>query len=184
MEPLMIVNAVLLWIVVLLNILLTLALVRRINALSKLDGIRQPEMLKPGDTAPDFKVETLTGEKIQLSDLKRRSFAMVFVASGCGHCSVQMPSLDAAYEKAKKSDIELVVMSLSDIDSTRSYISELDYKSPILVAPRDTNTLHVDYKVPGTPCYYLVDREGKIKDGGFFDDKWKALMQTWQASTA
>ena len=53
METALVVSSVLLWLVILLNLVLTLALVRRINT-KRSDKSAPPEVLKTGQLAPDF----------------------------------------------------------------------------------------------------------------------------------
>jgi peroxiredoxin len=167
-----------LWATVLFNLFLSLALVRKINALPQ-DHMSMPEMLEVGTEAPDFAVETLSGDVVKRENLNGNEIAMVFVGPGCSACKDHMPKLQELHPKAQKAGVELMVISISDAEQTGTYVQGLDYTAPIYTAPRDSNSLSIDFKVPGTPSYYVIDHQGKIKASGFFDSSWEKLTQEW-----
>ncbi len=178
METILLISSVLLWVILIFNLLVTFALVKKINQFSYPD--KQLDLLENGQTAPDFTAETLDGNKVGLNDYKDE-LALVFVSPNCSPCKDEMPRLDALYPKARRAGVELSIVSLADADSTRSYIRELGFKAPVLVAPRGQNSLSEHYKVPGTPSYYVIDKNHKIKSGGFLDDKWQILTRSWES---
>ena len=176
METILVISSVALWAAVLFNLFLSLALVRRVNAISQMG---MPEMLKVGAEAPDFAVETLSGDVVKRADLNGKELALVFVAPGCTACKNHMPRLQELYPKAQKAGVELLVISLAETEPTRIYAQEVAFTAPIYTAPREGNSLMMDFKAPGTPSYYVIDRQGKIKAGGFFDPSWEKLTQEW-----
>lgn len=48
----------------------------------------------------------------------------------------------------------------------------------VLVAPRDRNPLFKDYKVPGTPSFYLLDAQGKVQATGVGVDELAGKLET------
>jgi len=178
LESILIISSIVLWIVVLFNIFLTLALVRRLNSPEQYPR-HMPETLEIGTDAPDFVVETLSGNVVKRENLNSNEIAMVFVSPDCSACHEHLPKLQELYPKAKLSGVELMVISISDTGQTNTYAKELDFTAPIYSAKRDINSLAKDYKVPGTPSYYIIDRNSKIKAGGFFDDSWDQAVREW-----
>lgn len=176
MQQALVISSMLLWALVLLNLLLTLALVRRVSALP---SMKTPEMLKVGEKAPAFALESFDGRLVTEADFTGRQKVMVFVAPGCGACRVQMSKLQELYPRAKASGIELLIVSLAQAGETQSYARELNFTAPMLAAPPETNPLNHDYKVAGTPSYYWIDAQNVIRAGGFLDEEWEALTQTW-----
>lgn len=82
MESILIISSILLWVVVLLNLLLTLGLARRIrNA-----AFPVMESLKIGQKAPDFSALTLQGKTVTLADYAGHAAAFVFVSPDCKPC--------------------------------------------------------------------------------------------------
>src|SRR5512140_1069384 len=98
MQQALAINSILLWVVVLFNLLLTLALIRRVNSLP---AMKDPEILKVGEKAPSFTLENSDGSMVTEVDFAGRQKVMVFVAPGCGACRTQMPKLQELYPQTK-----------------------------------------------------------------------------------
>lgn len=181
MEQVLVLSSVLLWIVVFCNLLLTLALVRRVNA-----NPQPKEGLKEGLPAPDFTAETLSGEKVTLATYAQRDVAFVFIAPTCEPCREALPSYEALGPKAMQSGVDLVLVSMANAEQTRHFVNEFNIQLPILVAPRESNSFMQDYKLSTTPSYCLIDRQGKILSSGSANLRWgpwKALAEAWEANT-
>jgi len=73
-ESVLFISSWLLWVIVLINFFLTLALIRRIN-MKPGDHLKILETLKIGQKAPDFMGEALTGEQVTLADYAGRALA-------------------------------------------------------------------------------------------------------------
>jgi methylamine dehydrogenase accessory protein MauD len=183
MEAVLAISSVVLWVVVLFNLLLTLALVRKVNSLPQGmgAGMPQPELLKSGEPAPAFRLPTLQGQETSLADYAGREVAMVFVSPSCSPCRAQMPTIKELYPQAKRQGTELLVVSLGGPDETQTFVGEFQLESPVLVTQYGSS-FATEYKVAGTPSYYLIDKSGKIKEGGFFDNKWQELTKKWSAN--
>jgi len=181
MEQGLVLSSVLLWILVLCNLVLTLALIRRANA-----GSLPREGLKEGQPAPDFTVETLSGQRVTLATYAQRTVALVFVEPTCGPCREALPSYEALGPKATQSGVDLVLVSMADAEQTRRFVNEFNIQLPVLFAPRESNSFMQDYKLSTTPSYCLIDQQGKVQATGFTNlkaGKWKALAESWEANT-
>jgi methylamine dehydrogenase accessory protein MauD len=179
MDNILIISSIVLWIVVLFNLLLTIALVRRINKIP--ESLGQPaEMLNVGDTAPNFHLETTEGRTVTQADFTGRQNVMVFIGPNCGFCKEQMPTLNDLYYKAQKSGIDLIVISLANIEETTAFANEYEFKAPIYAAPKEVNAIEKEYKVAGTPQYYLIDEQRKIQAADFFGPEWERLTRKWE----
>lgn len=181
MIEILIASSVLLWLVVVGNVFLTLALVRRLNASAAVD--ESPfGGLKVGEQVPDFISETLDGEVVSKSKFAKKSVVLLFISTECGPCRDILPSYEAISVQAKKSGVEFVIVSLDDVKKTGRLIKELNIGLPVLVAPRERNPFMKDYKISGTPSYYLIDKEGRLQSAGFPSldwAEWKSLTESW-----
>lgn len=188
METVLIVSSVLLWVVVLINLLLTLALVRRVNS-----GMQQPGAvpalsgLSKGDVAPDFSATTLQGETVTLGTYtgSDRLTAFIVIEPDCGPCREGLPTYKALYPDARRSGVDLVLVSIGEIEATRELAGEFKISMPLIVAPRSENSFFTDYKVRGTPNYCLIDGDGKVLSAGHpfvQSGDWKAIMRTWTST--
>ena len=178
MEQVLVLSSVLLWIVVFCNLVLTLALVRRVIA-----NPQPKEGLKEGLPAPDFTAETLSGGRVTLATYAQRDVVFVFISPTCEPCREALPSYEALGPKARQSGVELVLVSTADAEQTHRFVNEFGIQLPVLIAHRESNSFMRDYKLSTTPSYCFVDRRGKIQATGFTNQKvgkWKALAEAWE----
>jgi peroxiredoxin len=177
MLDLLLVSSVLLWLVVGLNLLLTLALVRKINS-------GTPRPLKKGQRAPDFTAQTLTGEQVTLASYAGRSVALIAVSPSCGPCREALPRYEALAPKARRAGVELLLVSTAPMAESQAFVEELAIHAPLIVAPEPDNSFMRDYKLAGTPSYCLIDAQGKVQSSGFpSSGEWQALTETWESHT-
>jgi peroxiredoxin len=178
-DQILIASSVLLWILILANLLLTLALVRRVNAnSSRRTGLRK------GQQAPPFAAETLHGERVTLTSYLGRELVLVFISAGCGPCHELLQSFEALRRKATNAGVLLALVSLSDRDETMALVDQFSIAEPILIAP-GSNPFKHDYKVTQTPAFYLIDTKGTIQVSGHAAQtrEWRAVVASWEQGT-
>ena len=175
-EPITITNLVLLWIAVLFNLLLSLALIRQRQHATRVGG------LKVGDRAPNFTAKTLQGEAVSLASYASRTVAFIFVSPNCGPCREALPRYEALHSKAKRSGAELVLVSIADLADTETFVNDFQISLPVLVAPSESNSFMSEYKATGTPFFCLVGPDGKIQSSGLTGPEtgeWQTLIRNW-----
>ncbi len=181
MNEVLVVSSVLLWLLVGGNLLLTLALVRRLNGLPPQPA--PPESgLKPGQVAPDFQAETLAGVEVTRATYTGRSVAFLFVSPTCAPCREALPGYELLRPAAERAGVLLVLVSNADVAATQHFVDELHIRLPILVAPQSTNPFLRDYQIEGTPAYCLIDAQGNVESSGYPSlewGSWKTLVQGW-----
>ena len=178
MEPIFIISSVLLWIGLLFNLLLTLALIRRMSSKSA------PNMLKVGTKAPDFTAQTMEGKPMTLTDFASRNIVLLFASTWCGHCKKKFPEWQELYPKAKRAGYEFVlVVTSGSLTDVQTMLDEYKLSIPVLHAPNDTNSFMKDYKVEGTPSCYIVGNDGKVVFAGYpgtEDEIWRKWVNEWE----
>lgn len=114
----------------------------------------------------DFTAFNLAGEEVRLRDvLRENKYTLVeFWASWCGPCIAEIPHLQEAYERFRRSGFEILAVNLDDDPENWRVASEEDY---------DINWLNVSdnqafgspvaklYRVKAIPANFLVSTEGK-----------------------
>lgn len=119
--------------------------------------------------APDFKLTTLDGRNISLSDLKGKNVMINFWASWCGPCTHEMPQIQAIYDKISDEDLMVITVNYQEAeDIVREYVKESDMDVPVLLDP--SGEVCREYNVFSIPRTYFVNPEGNIyavKFGGF-----------------
>lgn len=184
METALVISSVLLWLFVLANILLTLALVRRINA-----NTPKPEGLPAGALAPEFKAERLNGETVTLATYTSpgHKVALLFLSTHCAPCREILTTLKEQRAATRQAGIELVLVSGDEREDTEALVAELGLDYPLLIAPRTSNPFFADYKIALTPSFCLLNQQGKVRASGIPSipaGGWKALMDTWTIAEA
>jgi peroxiredoxin len=189
MDQVITISFVFLWVIVLLNLLLTLALIRRVNSINNNSTPQQMDEMELFDSslplgadAPYFEAESLSGGKISLSDFAGQELVMVFISPNCGPCREGLPGWEELSPGAARSGTALVLVSLDGKEATEELAKEFNLTLPILAAPRGINPLADDYKVMRTPSYYLINAQGRVTYVGIPNpvwNRWKSLTKSW-----
>ena len=145
---------VVLGLAVALNLLLTLALIRRVGQRSE-GGLRLTG-LEPGEPAPDFEAETLDASPVAASDLARGRSALLFISPGCQPCKDALPQYVELAGFGRASGIGVFLVSDGDVETTRDMIGRIESPPTVIVAPRSTNDLFSRWRVPATPHFVVV----------------------------
>lgn len=188
MDTFLLVSSILLWIVVLLNLFLTLALVRRINAApGSLPDVENG--LPTGTPAPDFSAQTLEGKKVTLADYAGHATTFIFVASFCEPCHEILPSLQKLAAQARAAGTTLALVNDGNQQETEEMMRTVGGQVEVLIAPRHENSFFTNYHIAMTPSYCSLDERGTIvRTGhpGSTDQGWQQLLMAWsqQASVA
>lgn len=182
MNNALVLSSILLWIVVLFNLLLTIALVRRISTIQPEFNMENVETLEIGSQAPDFTAVTLDGESVSIASYTQKAVAFIFISPTCTPCLEKIPLMNTLESQAKLAGVELVLVNTTDREKTKAFVEEFNIELPVLVAPRDSNSFVKDYKVGGTPFFCLIDRKGKVQATGFLGSDWYTLIHEWMAT--
>ncbi|MBW4687811.1 MAG: peroxiredoxin family protein [Komarekiella atlantica HA4396-MV6] len=183
MQSIWVTNSVLLWIVVLLNLLLTIALIRRFNRISThLSAFTDIDVgLEKGSQAPDFQAQTLTGETVTLADYARKAVSFIFISPHCGPCLDKISALNALAPKAKQAGVEIVLVNTDgDKAETAEFVKKHNVTLPILIPSNEHNSFASDYKANATPSYCTLNQDSHVEAAGMFEPGWeKQLTSAW-----
>lgn len=114
-----------------------------------------------GDRAPDFRLQTLDGETIQLSDLRGSPVVVNFWASWCNPCREEFPLLARALDEHRKEGLRVVGVTFRDIESDSSdFVDEMDATWPQGVD--DGGAVARAFGVRTVPVSFFVDADGVI----------------------
>jgi thiol-disulfide isomerase/thioredoxin len=125
-------------------------------------GLPQFIPTTPPRPVPEVTVETRTGEKVRLTDLKGHPLLINFWATWCGPCISEMPALDAL--AAERAGTPLMIMAVSEDRKGESvvapFLKKLRLTSlPIYLDP-ETKALAA-FGSDALPTTVLIDRNGR-----------------------
>ncbi len=112
--------------------------------------------------APPCCLESLSGEKVQLSDLKGKIVLLNFWASWCGPCKEEMPSIETLYQRYKEQDFVLLAISVDyeGPEPVRKFIDKHRYRFPVLLDSKG-KTLDL-FEINKIPATLIIDRKGRM----------------------
>jgi len=111
-------------------------------------------------TAPDFKVETIEGEKVSLNDFRGKVVVLNFWATWCTPCKREIPLLNQLVEKfSDRKDIVFVALTTDSRDRVKDFLKTQDFKYLLTFAHGE---VFKSYKVSAIPTHYIINQEGKI----------------------
>ena len=116
------------------------------------------EVLRPGDTAPDFALPAVQGGTVALSALQGKPALLAFVTAECPYCQKLYQKLEAFELNA---DQYLVFICPSE-EGARKISATYSFTYPVLID--SAGAISQAYKPPGVPAVYQIGPEGKVVD--------------------
>ncbi len=136
-------------------------------------------------TSPDIneiplvEIETITGQKLNISNLKGKIILINFWATWCPPCREEMPYFEEIYRKYKDKGFTIIAVSVDANENfVKDFVKEYDISFPVSV---DKDGLSDMYGVSSLPMSFLYDKSGKLvkkKIGAYFslEDDLKKLL--------
>ncbi len=123
-----------------------------------------PHKATIGETAPDFTLPNLSGEKVQLSQFRGKVVVLTFFASWCAPCRDDMPELQKLQDQSGGRVAVVGVNYQDSADDTRRMVSELHVTFPTLVEDASANPVAKAYDVHAMPDTLFLDASGVVRD--------------------
>jgi len=117
-----------------------------------------------GKPAPDFKLATVDGMSVSLSQFRSRPVLVNFWATWCIPCREEMPELVRSYEAHKSEGFVILASNLTYTDSlpdVQAFVKEFKMTFPVLL-DKDGAVAERLYQIPGVPTSVFVRRDGTI----------------------
>ncbi|HET7040088.1 MAG TPA: TlpA disulfide reductase family protein [Gemmatimonadales bacterium] len=116
-----------------------------------------------GEAAPPLALADLEGRPLALQGLRGRVVLVNFWATWCAPCLAEIPELAEAWREQRGRCLE--ILGVAEESGTPAEVAEFARRHAIpyrLVLDRDGKAA-ADWRVPGYPRSYLVDREGRVQ---------------------
>jgi cytochrome c biogenesis protein CcmG/thiol:disulfide interchange protein DsbE len=111
--------------------------------------------------APNFKLQNLSGDPIQLMDLRGKMVLVNFWATWCLPCEQEMPLIEEYYQRYSPNLVVLAVNADEPPDVVRSFVDKLQLSFEILLDP--ASRIDHLYKVRAYPTTIFIDKDGMIR---------------------
>ncbi|WP_377891481.1 redoxin domain-containing protein [Alkalihalobacillus sp. R86527] len=121
------------------------------------------EGIQNGNLAPDFSLETLSGDKVKLSDYRGKVVFLNFWATWCPPCKAEMPHMQDFYEE-NSDQVEIVAVNITSNDSVASveeFVKQYHLTFPVLLDLEGEQS--EKFATITIPTTYIIDKNGIIK---------------------
>jgi len=115
-----------------------------------------------GKLAPDFKLKDMAGFEVELSQYRGKPILLVFWATWCPHCRVEMPEINKLYRSFKENVLVFGINVEDEESRILKFISDYPVSFPIL--PDKDGQVARLYKVNSIPTVFFIAPSGVIKD--------------------
>ena len=157
-----------------MNILIQNKFLKLFNilALLILFSVSATAQVKEGENAPNFTLKNLDGKEISLNQFRGKHVLINFWATWCGPCKIEMPSLEALYERFKDKNFVLLAISndMFGANIVKPFVKAHNINFPVLLDQR----LKVSnaFGVVSLPTTFMIDPQGKIIGALFGAEDW------------
>lgn len=144
----------------------------------------RPAELAALRAAPDFILDTVSGDTVRLQDFRGKVVLLNFWATWCPPCEAEMPDLDALHRDygPERGFTVLAVNMQESRANVEGFAQKYNFAFPLLL-DTDGAVSRWDYGVRSLPTSLIIDRDGNIRDiwTGQIprDSMLKRLSQVW-----
>jgi len=116
-----------------------------------------------GKTAPDFTLADIGGKQHKLSDYRGKDIMLVFWATWCRPCLIEIPHLIELRNAVSPDKLAILAISNEDPAKVKKFATDHKINYTVLLNPR---RLQEPYNmVNAIPSSFFIDADGKIKFG-------------------
>lgn len=125
-----------------------------------------------GATAPDFKLPTLEGKQVSLSDYKGQVIVLKLATTWCPTCKQQTQEIQSAGNFLRDHNVRVVEVFLQDSEKmVNEYLKGEKHEMPFVALLDDGRALKA-YNVYLIPRLVIIDQDFKVRrDGSLLTDR-------------
>jgi len=114
--------------------------------------------------APDFTLESISGQSIRLSDLRGKAVLLNFWATWCAPCKIEMPWFVELQNEYGSQGLQIVGVAMDDSskEDIAKFARDMGVNYPVLIGKEAVGEEYGG--VPALPESFFIGRDGKIVD--------------------
>jgi peroxiredoxin len=146
-----------------LFIIIAFLLVVGVMFFSARNAGQRVKIVREGDRAPEFRLTSLDGRSVALSDERGKVVLVHFWATWCPPCVEEMPAIERLYRAFIGKDFDVLAVSVDEggAQAVGAFMKDNGLSLPVLLNPdRSVASLYGTFKFPET---YVIDREGVVR---------------------
>ncbi len=129
------------------------------------DDLAETTLINAGDVAPDFTVEMLNGSKVTLSALQGKPTLLIFWATWCPPCRLELSKLQEHIIDRYGDKINVLPISRGEERAkVEEYISKMGYT--FAVGLDGDQSIYRKYATNYIPRCFVIDAKGKVLYSG------------------
>lgn len=115
-----------------------------------------------GKPASDFNLTGFDGKQHKISDYRGKNVMLIFWATWCGPCKMELPHLIALRNITPQDQLVMLAISNENQNLVKAFAEENKLNYPVFAA--NTSAMPKPFnQVRGIPASFFIDPEGKIK---------------------
>lgn len=122
-------------------------------------------MASIGKSVSDFTLSTIEGKQVSLSDFKGKAVLINLWASWCPPCRLEMPAIQAAYDKYQSQNLVVLGINVTiqdNLDDIKVFVEEFNLTFPILLDESGVVSAEL-FRLRGLPTSFFIDSEGILQ---------------------
>jgi peroxiredoxin len=127
-----------------------------------------------GQAAQNFVETTITGESIELDQLRGKVVVLTFWSTRCEICAAEIPRLNKLVDKYGSNDVVFVGLAWQDKAKLEEFFKKKPFKFKIVAQSLGVLLKYADRDSQGRlnmgfPSHFIINQEGVVvlKDSGF-----------------
>ncbi|MDO8525501.1 MAG: TlpA disulfide reductase family protein [Candidatus Omnitrophota bacterium] len=120
----------------------------------------QSSAIEPGQTAPDFSLSGIDGQKVSLADFKGKAVILNFFASWCPPCRAEIPDFVELQKAYGDKGFTFIGVSLVSADESKEFAAKMGINYPVLVDDGKVSALYGP--VRSIPTTFVIGKDMKV----------------------
>ncbi len=153
-----------------------------VAAIVMLGACSQSSAIEVGQTAPDFSLTNIDGQKMNLSDFKGKAVILNFFASWCPPCRGEIPDFVELQKIYADKGFTFIGVSLVNSRESKDFALKMNINYPVLVDDGKVSNLYGP--VRSIPTTFVIDKGMKVvkmyigaRSKGDFEKDIKELLK-------